>query len=58
MRSTPRALAEMPQTSATDGLSGAEASRRLAEYGPNELVEKERSPLLTFLGYFRGRSPG
>jgi H+-transporting ATPase len=31
-----------------------EAARRVAQYGSNELVEKERSPLLTFLGYFWG----
>jgi H+-transporting ATPase len=42
---------------ATDGLSAAEAARRLEEYGPNEIVEKERSPLLTFLGYFWGPIP-
>jgi H+-transporting ATPase len=42
---------------AAGGLSGAEAARRLAQYGPNELAEKKRRPLLTFLGYFWGPIP-
>jgi H+-transporting ATPase len=45
------------ETSATDGLTAAEAARRLAQVGPNEIVAKERSPLLTFLGYFWGPIP-
>jgi len=36
------------------GLSSEEAARRLQEYGPNELVEKEKvSPLKIFLGQFK-----
>ena len=35
------------------GLSGAQASRRLAQYGPNRLPEtKQRGPLLRFLAQF------
>ncbi|HEB76879.1 MAG TPA: ATPase, partial [Nitrospirae bacterium] len=36
------------------GLSGAEARRRLGEYGPNELVEKKKKgPLEMFLDQFK-----
>jgi H+-transporting ATPase len=37
-----------------EGLSAAEAQRRLAQYGYNELPEKEVNPLLKFLSYFWG----
>ncbi|MCS7105120.1 MAG: cation-translocating P-type ATPase [Thermofilaceae archaeon] len=36
-----------------EGLSKAEAEKRLREYGPNELAEKRVNPLLMFLGQFR-----
>jgi H+-transporting ATPase len=36
------------------GLSGAEAKKRLAQYGPNAIVEKEESILRKILGYFMG----
>jgi H+-transporting ATPase len=36
------------------GLTAVEAQRRLAQYGPNELVEKEVNPLLKLLSYFWG----
>jgi H+-transporting ATPase len=35
-----------------DGLSPAEAAARLSRFGPNEVSERERSPLLVFAGYF------
>lgn len=38
--------------SSPDGLSAAQAAERLAEYGPNEISEKRRNPVLVFLGYF------
>ena len=41
----------------SDGLTSAEAARRLAEHGYNELVEKKRSPVLEFLAYFWGPIP-
>jgi H+-transporting ATPase len=34
------------------GLSAAEAAARLRAFGPNEIVEKARNPLLVFAGYF------
>jgi H+-transporting ATPase len=40
-----------------DGLTGDEAQRRLAQYGPNEIAEKKVSPLLKFLSYFWGPIP-
>lgn len=40
-----------------DGLSQAEAQRRLAQYGPNEIVEKKTNPFLKFLTYFWGPIP-
>ena len=40
-----------------DGLSSAEATRRLAQYGPNEIAEHKTNPLLKFLSYFWGPIP-
>ncbi len=34
------------------GLTSTEAAERLQSYGPNEIAEKHRSPLLEFAGYF------
>ena len=39
------------------GLRGAEATRRLAQYRPNEMAEHKASPLLKFLSYFWGPIP-
>ena len=40
-----------------EGLSGAEATKRLAEVGPNEIAEKKANALLKLLGYFWGPIP-
>ena len=40
-----------------DGLSQAEAAKRLETYGYNELAEKGENPLLKFLSYFWGPIP-
>jgi len=40
-----------------DGLSQAEAEKRLAQYGPNEIEEKKSNELLKFLTYFWGPIP-
>ncbi len=46
------------ETTASDaGLSQAEAQRRLARFGPNELPEEKRNPLLEFLWHFWGPIP-
>ena len=34
------------------GLSTADAANRLQRYGPNEISERRRNPVLIFLGYF------
>ncbi|HEX4047293.1 MAG TPA: plasma-membrane proton-efflux P-type ATPase [Elusimicrobiota bacterium] len=39
------------------GLAGAEAARRLAQYGPNEIPERKESGLFRLLGYFWGPIP-
>jgi H+-transporting ATPase len=43
--------------SSPDGLSQAESQKRLAQYGPNEIEEKETNPFLKFLTYFWGPIP-
>lgn len=57
----PRRLADMTTEqlmqeirASKNGLSQAEAAARLQQFGYNELPEKKRSPLLTFLTYFWG----
>ena len=43
--------------SSPNGLSQAEAQKRLAQYGPNEIEEKETNQFLKFLTYFWGPIP-
>jgi len=43
--------------SSPDGLSQAEAQKRLTQYGPNEIEEKKTNPYLKFLTYFWGPIP-
>jgi H+-transporting ATPase len=43
--------------SSPDGLSQAEAQKRLVQYGANEIEEKKPNTLLKFLGYFWGPIP-
>ena len=43
--------------SSPDGLSQAEAEKRLTQYGPNEIEEKKTNPFLKFLTYFWGPIP-
>ena len=43
--------------SSPEGLTGAEAKKRLEQYGPNALEDKKQSALLMFLGYFWGPIP-
>jgi H+-transporting ATPase len=40
-----------------EGLTGAEAARRLARYGPNEIVDRKKNPILSFLVRFWGPLP-
>ena len=41
----------------SEGLSSSEAEERLERYGPNEIREKQVSPVLKFLSYFWGPIP-
>jgi H+-transporting ATPase len=43
--------------SSVNGLSQAEAQKRLTQYGPNEIEEKKTNELLKFLSYFWGPIP-
>jgi len=43
--------------SSADGLSQAEATKRLTQYGPNAIAEKESNEFLKFLSYFWGPIP-
>ena len=52
-------ISDVEQTLNTspDGLSQAEAQRRLEQYGYNELAEETANPLLKFLSYLWGPIP-
>jgi len=41
-----------------DGLTQAEAQKRQAQYGPNEIAEKKTNEYLKFLSYFWVRFRG
>ncbi|MGD0640772.1 MAG: plasma-membrane proton-efflux P-type ATPase [Roseiarcus sp.] len=43
--------------SSPDGLTQAEAQKRLTQYGPNEIEEKKTNEVLKFLNYFWGPIP-
>ena len=43
--------------SSPEGLTEAEAQKRLKQYGPNEIEEKKTNPILKFLSYFWGPIP-
>jgi H+-transporting ATPase len=57
LKSLPMAEVEKQLGSSPDGLSTAEAAKRLAQYGPNEIAEHKTNPLLKFLSYFWGPIP-
>ena len=48
---------EQKLASSTEGLSQAEAQKRLTRYGPNEIEEKKANPFLKYPGYFWGLIP-
>lgn len=50
-------LEEELGTSPQTGLAQAEAQKRLARYGANEIAEKTTNPILKFLSYFWGPIP-
>ncbi|KAF9437863.1 hypothetical protein BGZ76_010802 [Entomortierella beljakovae] len=47
-------LEALLKTDPKHGLTAAEVAERLAQFGPNELAEVKRNPLLKFLSYFTG----
>ena len=57
LKSLPLAEVERRLGSSPDGLSQAEAAKRLSQYGPNEIEEKKTNLLLKFLSYFWGPIP-
>ena len=57
LKSLPLAEVEQQLGSSPDGLTQAEAEKRLTQYGPNEIAEHKPNPLLKFLTYFWGPIP-
>ena len=57
LKSIPMPELEKKLRSSADGLSQAEAQKRLTQYGPNEIEEKETNLFLKFLTYFWGPIP-
>jgi H+-transporting ATPase len=57
LKTLPMPEVEKRLSTTTDGLTQAEAIRRLTQYGPNEITEKKTNPLLKFLSYFWGPIP-
>ena len=57
LKSLPLAEVEKKLGSSPDGLSQAEAQKRLTIYGPNEIEEEKSNALLKFLSYFWGPIP-
>ena len=57
LKTLPLAEVEKRLESSLDGLTQAEAAKRLTKDGPNELPEKKTNPLLKFLSYFWGPIP-
>jgi H+-transporting ATPase len=57
LKTLPMAEVEKKLESSPDGLTQAEAEKRLTQYGPNEIKEEKTNPLLKFLSYFWGPIP-
>ena len=57
LKTLPMAEVEKKLGSSPDGLTQAEAQKRLTQYGPNEIEEKKTNPFLKFLSYFWGPIP-
>ena len=57
LKSIPMEELQKKLGSSPDGLSEAEAKKRLTQYGPNEIAEKKENPYLKFLTYFWGPIP-
>jgi H+-transporting ATPase len=57
LKSIPMEELQVKLSSSPDGLTQAEAAKRLIQYGPNEIEEKKTNMFLKFLTYFWGPIP-
>src|SRR5580700_9450334 len=57
LQTLPLAEVEKELNSSPDGLTQAEAQKRLTQYGPNKIAEKKSNGLLKFLSFFWGPIP-
>jgi H+-transporting ATPase len=57
LKTLPMAAVEKKLGSSPDGLTQAEAQKRLTQYGPNEIKEEKTNAILKFLTYFWGPIP-
>ena len=57
LKSLPLPEVERRLETSPDGLTQAEAEKRLTQYGPNEIAEQKANPLLKVLTYFWGPIP-
>jgi H+-transporting ATPase len=57
LQTLPLAEVDKELGSSPDGLTQAEAQKRLTQYGPNEIAEKKTNEILKFLSYFWGPIP-
>ena len=57
LQSMPMPALQAKLESSPDGISQAEAAKRLVQYGPNEIEEKKDNPFLKFLTYLWGPIP-
>ena len=57
LKTLPMAEVEKKLGSSPDGLTQAEAQKRLTQYGPNEIKEEKTNAILKFLSYFWGPIP-
>ncbi len=57
LKTLPMPEVEKKLGASPDGLTQAEAEKRLTQYGPNEIVEEKTNMLLKFLSYFWGPIP-
>jgi H+-transporting ATPase len=57
LQTLPLAEVDKELGSSPDGLTEAEAQKRLTQYGPNEIAEKKTNEILKFLSYFWGPIP-
>ncbi|MGC2507343.1 MAG: plasma-membrane proton-efflux P-type ATPase [Candidatus Acidiferrales bacterium] len=57
LKTLPMSEVEKKLGASPKGLSQAEAQKRLAQYGPNEIAEKKANVFLKFLSYFWGPIP-